>query len=59
MEGCTIQHSRDLLMCKGHWFSVPKPLRDELWRAFRSDEGILGEAYHDAREACIAAAEGR
>lgn len=56
---CTNAHAAGMLMCRAHWFSVPKLLRDELWRAYRSDEGILGEWYQGAREACIAAAEGR
>jgi hypothetical protein len=59
VEGCTNQHDRSLLMCRPHWFMVPKPLRDELWGAYRSTEGILGERYSKARDACIAAAEGR
>lgn len=59
VAGCTNKHDRSMLMCRGHWFSVPKPLRDELWRAYRSEEGVFSEAYDEAREACIAAAEGR
>lgn len=27
------------LTCKGHWFDLPKPLRDEVWRLFRAERG--------------------
>lgn len=52
---CEVTHSRRLLMCRDHWFSVPKPLRDELMRAYRRD-GVLSEEYLNARQACIEAA---
>lgn len=54
---CQNRHDRSMLMCRGHWRSLPKPLRDELWRAYRH-EGILSDAYQQAREACIAHASG-
>lgn len=58
VDGCEERHARSLLMCRGHWFSLPKPLRNDLMRAYRR-EGVLSEAYMAAREACIAFAEGR
>lgn len=24
-----------MLMCKSHWYSLPKPLRDDVWRTWR------------------------
>lgn len=34
-NGCGIAVKRGMLMCKGHWFSLPKPLRDNVWRTWR------------------------
>lgn len=56
VEGCPTRHDRAMLMCRRHWYKVPKPLRDELWKVYRS-EGVLSEEYMDARKACIEAAE--
>jgi hypothetical protein len=58
VEGCEETHTRSKLMCISHWYSVPKDLRDELWRAYRSD-GVLSDAYVEAMDACIAAASER
>lgn len=44
------------LMCKPHWYSVPKQLRDELWDAYRN-QGVLSEEYGEARDKCIQVAE--
>jgi hypothetical protein len=40
------------LACRAHWFLIPKPLRDELWRAYRED-GIGSETHGAAVDACI------
>lgn len=55
VPGCEARHRRDMLMCRSHWFKIPKPLRDELWRAYRN-EGVMSAAYQSAREECIKAA---
>jgi hypothetical protein len=57
VAGCAVKVPRTRLMCKGHWYSVPKPLRDEVWRAYRN--GVASVEYLEARERAIAAAEGR
>jgi hypothetical protein len=28
------------LMCKPHWFSLPKPIRDAVWREYTGGESI-------------------
>jgi hypothetical protein len=33
--GCDAQVPRSQLACRRHWFAIPKPLRDEVWRAYR------------------------
>src|SRR3546814_18329971 len=58
------------LMCKGHWFSVPKPLRDDVWRTWREAQknwrGKTGQeeqlrrirAYREAVRTAVDAIEG-
>lgn len=33
--GCTRSLPPRLLMCRSHWFALPKPLRDAVWREYR------------------------
>jgi hypothetical protein len=49
VNGCTNQHADDQLACRGHWFQLPKAVRDRIWRLFRNGP----EDEH--REACFAA----
>jgi hypothetical protein len=34
--GCTEQVDRERLACRRHWYSLPKPLRDRIWSAYRN-----------------------
>lgn len=44
------------LMCKGHWFSLPKPLRDDVWRTWRAAQrNWRGRTNHEAQLANIRA----
>jgi hypothetical protein len=42
---CPVNHCSEQLdkpwnlCCKTHWFSLPKPLRDEVWRLFKAERG--------------------
>lgn len=29
----------DQVACKRHWFKIPKPLRDRIWRLFQAERG--------------------
>ena len=33
--GCTKQVPPAMWGCKAHWFALPKPLRDNIWAAYR------------------------
>jgi len=33
--GCEKQVPPAMWGCKAHWYALPKPLRDEIWRHFR------------------------
>lgn len=36
VEGCSNALSHGSLMCKRHWWMVPRPLRNEVWTTWRS-----------------------
>jgi hypothetical protein len=33
--GCPAQVPPAMWGCRGHWFTLPKPIRDDIWRAYR------------------------
>lgn len=49
--GCDVQVPRHQLACRTHWFTIPKPLRDELNHAYR-EHGYLSEQHAAALESC-------
>lgn len=59
VDGCEIQVEHEHLMCRKHWFMVPKPLRDQVWRAWQGwqDGKVSGSEYIEARDQAIAAAD--
>ncbi len=62
-DGCGIDMPTHLLACRPHWYSIPRPVRDEInyaWKQFqkaeRDDLGVLRLAqkrYVAARKAAI------
>lgn len=48
---CGIQVPAQQFACRTHWFQIPKPLRDEIWSAYKA--GKQGLRRH--REAMISA----
>jgi hypothetical protein len=57
--GCTTACQPEHLMCRRHWFMVPKSLRDEVWRTYQPGQCDLephpSEDWHRAADAAIAA----
>jgi len=51
---CTRRVGRGQLLCRSHWFMVPKPLRDAVLNAWR---GGLGAGSPEHAEAITAAVE--
>lgn len=52
VDGCDAAVKSGQLMCRGHWFSTPKPLQQAVnrtWRNFRKDP----HAYREARDAAL------
>lgn len=52
VDGCTTTRGPGHFMCRPHWRGLPKPLRDEIWRAYRY-ESVLSEAYGNATDAAL------
>ena len=50
--GCKASIPHHMLFCRQHWFMVPKPLRDEVWRTYRDEAGSA-----DHRQAVAAAVD--
>lgn len=48
--GCEERCPFDRLACRQHWYSIPKKLRDALWRAWQV--GTVAE-HAEARDACV------
>lgn len=38
--GCDVEVPPALLMCKPHWMMLPKALRQEVWRLYRSGQEL-------------------
>jgi len=56
-KGCKVPVAPKLLMCRRHWFMVPKPLRDRVWETYRPGQEVKKNPttdYLDAADAAIA-----
>ena len=49
---CRIDPSR--LMCRTHWYMVPKEHRDRVWATWRSGQGAFDQEHEDAVRVAIA-----
>jgi hypothetical protein len=64
-DGCAVPVPPKMLMCRHHWYMVPKILRDWVWATYRSGQEIDKQPsaeYMDAHRAAVnavAAAEAR
>lgn len=56
---CGIQIDPSRLMCRAHWYVVPKHTRDQVWATWRSGQGAFSTEHQDAVIAAIAAVRGR
>lgn len=56
--GCTTPVPAVMFMCKSHWFLVPKPMRDRIWKTYREgqcDDMNPSDAYCEAAKAAVIA----
>lgn len=55
-RNCSTPVPPEMLMCRRHWFMVPKRLRDEVWRTYRPgqcDDMRPSRSWHSAADAAI------
>ena len=63
IDGCTNRCADAQLMCKPHWYKVPKEMRDKVWKTARKmwhddpDVETAYKAWREAADEAIAAVE--
>jgi hypothetical protein len=55
IPGCGQEIDPSRLMCRRHWYTVPKEVRDRVWATWRSGQGAYSREHQDAVRAAIAA----
>jgi hypothetical protein len=48
VPGCREQIDPSRLMCRRHWYLVPKQVRDLVWATWRSGQGALSKEHLEA-----------
>jgi hypothetical protein len=48
ISGCYEEIDPSRLMCRTHWYFVPKQLRDRVWATWRSGDGASSRDHEDA-----------
>jgi hypothetical protein len=56
VPGCDERIDRTRLMCRRHWYGLPKRLRDRVWRTWRSGHGAGSRGHQEAVRKAIAVA---
>lgn len=54
VAGCNERIDPTRLMCRRHWYRVPRPLRDRVWATWRSGQGIVSNEHQEVVLAAIA-----
>lgn len=55
--GCNKQVRPEMFMCSYHWFSLPKILRDRIWKTYKvgqCDDWNISHDYANAARECLA-----
>lgn len=56
-DSCTVPVPRKMFMCKRHWYTLPKSMRDEVWLAYalgqENDWGLVTDDYLEVTQRCI------
>jgi len=55
VPSCNEEIDTSRLMCRHHWYRVPKQLRDHVWATWRSGRGTLSTEHQRAVRLAIAA----
>jgi len=59
VRGCPQRVTLHMLMCRPHWYQVPRPLRGAVWDAWQAGEGAGSAAHCEAIEAAVEAVNAR
>lgn len=54
---CNVRVPPEMFMCKRHWFSLPKKMRDAIWSSYRSgqcDDWQISKDYSKAAKDAVA-----
>jgi hypothetical protein len=55
IPGCARPIDPSRLMCRCHWYTVPKELRDRVWATWRSGQDAYSREHQDAVRQAISA----
>ncbi|MGI9006127.1 MAG: hypothetical protein ACR2FU_07985 [Streptosporangiaceae bacterium] len=55
IAGCGERIDPTRLMCRNHWYMVPKLIRDHVWATWRSGEAAHSSEHQDAVHAAVVA----
>jgi len=53
--GCKIPVPPKMFACRGHWFALPKRLRDAIWATYRPGQEITKDPSPEYLSAALAA----
>lgn len=54
--GCRVRVPPQMFMCKKHWYSLPKRLRDRIWETYREgqcEDWQITHEYAEAARECV------
>lgn len=54
--GCNKPVPPEMFMCKKHWFTLPKHLRNRIWKTYRvgqCDDWNISKEYSEAAKECV------
>lgn len=57
VPGCRAQIDPTRLMCRSHWYLVPKQIRDRVWATWRSGQGAFSTEHLETVRMAITACE--
>lgn len=57
IPGCGWEIDPSRLMCRCHWYAVPKLMRDRVWATWRSGQGAFSAEHQDAVRIAITAVQ--
>ena len=54
--GCTAPVPPEMFACRRHWFMLPRPLRNDIWKTYRvgqCDDWQISHAYANAARSAV------